>query len=157
MRRLLLLPCLFLLALAPVARGHVFEFTDTRVVLTGDGRFVAEMVADLDALALGVDPALDPGEVAAAIRALSPAEREATEARLRRFFEIRVRVRFDGQPAPFALSFPGAGEPAGGAGADELRWQGSPRGPGGGGGGPPPCARPPPPGPAPGFPRRRNP
>ncbi len=109
MRRLLLLT-LCLLATAPAARGHVFEFTDTRVALSGDGRFVVEMVADLDALALGVDPALDPGEVAAAIRALPAAEREATEARLRRFFEIRVRVRFDGEPARFTLSFPGAGK-----------------------------------------------
>ncbi|MCM2254764.1 MAG: HupE/UreJ family protein [Vicinamibacteria bacterium] len=109
MRRLSIL--LLLAALqAPAARAHVFEFTDTRVTLTGDGRFVALMVADLDALALGVDPTLDPARVAAAIRALPPAEREATAARLQRYFEIRVRVRFDGTPAPFALTFPGAGK-----------------------------------------------
>lgn len=111
MRRLAIL-LLLVASLAPAARGHVFEFSDTRMTLTGDGRFVVLMVADLDALALGVDPTLDPGEVAAAIRALPQGEREATEARLRRHFEIRVRVRFDGAPAPFTLSFPGAGQPA---------------------------------------------
>jgi HupE / UreJ protein len=86
--------------------------TDTRLVLETDGTFRADMTADIDALALGVDPvANDSAQVAAAVRALSPAEREAALARVRQFFERRVRVRFDGQAAPFFVSFPEEGHP----------------------------------------------
>jgi hypothetical protein len=100
-----------LLAAAPSqVRAHTFELTDTRLVLEQDGTFVADMTADIDALALGVDPvANDSAKVAAAVGALSPPELEAALARVRQFFERRVRIRFDGRPAPFTVSLPERG------------------------------------------------
>ena len=73
--------------------------------------FEADLVYDLDALALGVPIDADDGELAAALAALPPDELETRVARLRRLFERRVRVRFDGAPAPFAVSFPDHGTP----------------------------------------------
>jgi len=88
------------------ASAHDLSFTDTRLAIRGDGTFRAELRCDLDALALGRDPKADAREVVAAIRSLSPAERDALLGRLRDLIARRVRVRFDGTPAPFEVGFP---------------------------------------------------
>jgi HupE/UreJ protein len=71
-----------------------------------DGTFQVDLTCDLDALALGIDPKTDAREVVAAILAKSPEEREALAADLRGLLAKRVRVRFDGVPAPFEVAFP---------------------------------------------------
>ena len=43
---------------------------------------------------------------------MAPVELEARLDRLRQLFQRRVRVRFDGEPAPFEVSFPDQGTPA---------------------------------------------
>ena len=98
---------LAVLALAGVAAlAHDLSFTDTRLAIRGDGTFRADLRCDLDALALGVDPKADAREVVAAIRSRSPAERDALLDHLRELLARRVRVRFDGSPAPFEVGFP---------------------------------------------------
>jgi len=95
------------LALTRPASAHVFTFTETKIFVKTTSRvFTVEMTSDLDAMLLGADPAADPAKLAAAIRALPEAERLPLEAALERTFKTRVRVRFDGQPAPFEVSFP---------------------------------------------------
>ena len=107
------LPAVAMLALLPAAAAaHPLTFTDTTVVLQRDGTFRADLVVDLDALALGAPQSADDAELAAAVRALSPAELDEALGRLRRLFERRVRLRFDGEPAPFEVSFPDHGAPA---------------------------------------------
>ncbi|MCY4509641.1 MAG: hypothetical protein OXG35_22155, partial [Acidobacteria bacterium] len=107
------LPVTAMLALLPAAAaGHPLTFTETTVVLQRDGTFRADLVVDLDALALGAPQSADDAELAAAVRALSPAELDEALGRLRRLFERRVRLRFDGEPAPFEVSFPDHGAPA---------------------------------------------
>ena len=102
-----------MLALLPAATAaHPLTFTDTTVVLQRDGTFRADLVVDLDALALGAPQSADDAELAAAVRALSPADLDEALGRLRRLFERRVRLRFDGEPAPFEVSFPDHGTPA---------------------------------------------
>ncbi len=96
---------LLVLAAAPAA-GHNLELTDTLIVLKTDGTYQVDITCDLDALALGASPTADSAELAAALAALEPAELEARLARLRRTFERRVRVLFDGRRARPAISFP---------------------------------------------------
>ena len=111
--RRLRLPAAAMLALLPAAAAaHPLTFTDTTVALQRDGTFRADLMVDLDALALGAPQSADDAELAAAVRALSPAELDEALGRLRRLFERRVRLRFDGEPAPFEVSFPDHGAPA---------------------------------------------
>ena len=93
------------------ALAHPLSFTEVTLTLGADGAFEADLVYDLDALALGVPIDTDDAELAAALQSLSPDELETRLARLRRLFERRVRVRFDGDPAPFSVSFPDHGTP----------------------------------------------
>ncbi len=108
-----------LLAGSGAAFAHSFTLTDVVLVVRSGGQFHIDIVADLDALALGapsfVDEAvlLAPTEARHATEALaaqiiesSPEERVALEKRLRRLFETRVRVRFDGQPYRHRATFP---------------------------------------------------
>ncbi len=109
----LALPAAALFALLPVSAGaHPLTFTDTTVVLQRDGTFRADLLVDLDALALGAPQSADDAELTAAVRGLSPAELDEALGRLRRLFQRRVRLRFDGEPAPFEVSFPDHGAPA---------------------------------------------
>lgn len=97
----------FLLCAVPlVADAHPLSFTDTTVTLQADGTFQVDMVCDLDALALGLPQDTDDAQLVATLRALSPREFSELTERLRRLFVRRVRVRFDGDPAPFDVSFP---------------------------------------------------
>ena len=93
------------------ALAHPLSFTEVTLTLGADGAFEADLVYDLDALALGVPIDTDDAELAAALQSLSPDELETRLARLRRLFERRVRVRFDGDPVPFSVSFPDHGTP----------------------------------------------
>ena len=102
-------------ALAPPGVGpalaHPLAFTEVTLTLGDDGTFEADLIYDLDALALGVSLDTDDAELVAALESLPPDEFELRVARLRLLFERRVRVRFDGQPTPFEVSFPDYGTP----------------------------------------------
>lgn len=107
-------PVALVLALLSVSTpgAHPLTFTATELVVHRDGTFVVEMVSDLDALTLGAPQDSDDAELVAALRALTPGELEEHIVRLRRLFQRRVRVRFDGEPAEFDVSFPDHGTPA---------------------------------------------
>lgn len=92
--------------LVPPLRAHNLGFTETRVTFGEEGTFEIEMVADLDALALGAPQDADSEELAARLEALAPDEMDAKAAGLERFFQRRVRVRFDDRPVDFAVAFP---------------------------------------------------
>jgi hydrogenase/urease accessory protein HupE len=94
---------------APRAVAHPLSFTDVTLTLRADGGFEADLIYDLDALALGAPIDTDDSELAAALEGMSAEEFETRLARLRRLFERRVRVRFDGDPAPFTVAFPDHG------------------------------------------------
>ena len=98
-------------ALPATARGHEFSFTDVRLELRADRTFVADVGCDVDALALGVSSSADSAALAAEIEALSPAAREELVARLGTLLKRRIRVRFDGTPAPFEVTLPERGKP----------------------------------------------
>jgi hypothetical protein len=97
------------LAPAPAA-AHTFAFTEVQVTL-GASEFAVEVTCDLDALALGVDPSADSAAIAAEIASLPAAARDELAAKLVDFMTRRLRLRFDGAPAPFKVSFPDRGKP----------------------------------------------
>lgn len=105
-RRPLLASTGLLLLVTAAARAHDMAFTNSRLVVRADGTFQVDLACDLDALALGIDSKTDAREVVAAILAKSPKEREGLAADLRGLLAKRVRVRFDGVPAPFEVVFP---------------------------------------------------
>jgi hypothetical protein len=93
------------LAAAP-ATAHDLEGTTAVVMLRPDGSFWVEIEADLDALLLGAGPGHDSSALVERIATLPEAEIEERLSRLRSLFQRRVRLRFDGEPAPFEVSFP---------------------------------------------------
>jgi len=93
------------LAATPLA-AHDFRLVDALIVLRTDGQFQVDLTCDLDALALGVAWTEESAATAGALRQLAPDELRQKVASLRTFFERRVRIRFDGKPAAFAVSFP---------------------------------------------------
>jgi len=97
------------LGAAPAA-AHTFAFTEVQVTL-GAEEFTADINCDLDALALGVDPSADSAALAAEIANLPLAARDELAARLTDFMTRRLRLRFDGTPVPFTVSFPARGKP----------------------------------------------
>lgn len=107
-----LLAVLWLLLLAAPTPAHEFSFTETRLTLKANGTFQVDMTSDLDALVLGVPPSSDSAELVKVLRAMPPAEFQARREKLRDLFRRRVRVRFDGEPAPFDVAFPENGAPA---------------------------------------------
>ena len=109
-RIVLLTTVLWPIETAP-ALAHPLSFTEVTLTLRADGAFEADLIYDLDALALGVPIDTDDTELVAALERLSPVELETRLARLRRLFERRVRVRFDGDPVPFSVMFPDHGTP----------------------------------------------
>jgi hypothetical protein len=60
-----------------------------------------------------VSSSADSAELAAEIEALSPAARDELVARLAALLKRRIRVRFDGEPAPFEVALPERGKPRG--------------------------------------------
>jgi hypothetical protein len=107
--RALGLVLLLALATAP-ATPHSFTFTEVRAALVG-GAFTVDVVCDLDALALGVPSSADSAPLAAEIEAMGAEERDALARKLEDFLSRRLRVRFDGVPAPYSVAFPGRGKP----------------------------------------------
>jgi hypothetical protein len=98
-----------LAVLPATAHAHDFTFTDVRLELRGDRTWVADVGCDVDALALGVPSSADSAALAAEIEALSPAARDELVARLGSLLRRRIRVRFDGATAPFAVTLPDRG------------------------------------------------
>ena len=108
-----ILPTLLLIVCLPAGTGaHPLTATETTVRLGTDGTFQADLIVDLDALALGAPQDTDDAELVTALNALSQDEFDTRLAQLRRLFQRRVRLRFDGTPAPFEVSFPDHGTPA---------------------------------------------
>ena len=97
--------------LVSTALAHPLAFTEVTLTLGPGGAFSADIRYDLDALALGVPIDTDDAALAAALAALPPDELDERLGRLRRLFERRVRVRFDGDPVPFEVEFPDYGAP----------------------------------------------
>jgi hydrogenase/urease accessory protein HupE len=108
----LLLTLAVLVGLPASSRAHPLTFTETTIVLRPDGSFQTDLICDLDALALGAPQNADDAALVAALGALTPGELETHLDRLRQLFRRRVRVRFDGAPVPFEVSFPDVGTPA---------------------------------------------
>jgi len=102
-----------LAAFPATARAHAFTFTDVRLELRGDRTWVADIDCDVDALALGVSSSADSAALAAEIEALSPAARDELVASLASLLKRRIRVRFDGEPAPFEVALPERGKSRG--------------------------------------------
>ena len=111
-RRLPPIAVIVLVGLQAPSWAHTLTFTDTTVLLRPDGTFQADLVVDLDALALGAPQDTDDEELRSALMALSPTELAERLDRLRTLFQRRVRLRFDGEPASFEVSFPDQGTPA---------------------------------------------
>jgi hypothetical protein len=112
--RALRLGAVSILFLLTSVRGfaHDLQFTDVSLELREDGTFRADVACDLDALALGVDSGADSAVLAASIEAMPAADREELEKRLVEVLKRRIRVRFDGEPAPFEVSLPERGQAA---------------------------------------------
>ena len=102
----LLLSLALLLAGGRLALAHSFERTATTLRLDAGRNFEATLKLDLDALALGVDPSIDPEEAAKTLLAMSDADFKTAEDGLRRVLSRRLRVRVDGKPMEFEISFP---------------------------------------------------
>jgi HupE / UreJ protein len=77
--------------------------------------FGVDVSCDLDALALGVDASADSAALAAEIGAMAAPAQDELATKLTDFLTRRLRLRFDGAPAPFTVSFPERGQarPAG--------------------------------------------
>ena len=98
--------------LAVAAPAHDFQFTQVVVVLSSDGGYQADVAADVDALALGLDPSTDSAVVAQRMGALSPAELDEAMVRARAAFLGRTQLFFDGQVQRPEVEFPQHGTPA---------------------------------------------
>ena len=103
------LACLLLL---PAAQGHDFEITTAAVILDGRGGFQLDVGADVDAIALGLDPSTDSAVVAARMEALTPTELEAAAERAREALHGWVTIQFDGAEPDAEITFPHFGTPA---------------------------------------------
>jgi hypothetical protein len=111
MRSLARLLLLLTLAGWPAA-AHDFTITSTALIFDGRGGFQLDVSIDVDALALGMPLDADSAQVAAAMRALTPAELEAAIERARRELDRQVELLFDGRPAALEATFPLYGTPA---------------------------------------------
>lgn len=94
------------------APAHVFEFTQIVVVLSADGSYQIDIAADIDALALGLDPATDSALVARQISALAPAELDEAMRLARATLRQRIEIRYDGVIQQPKVDFPQHGTPA---------------------------------------------
>ncbi len=89
-----------------VVEAHTFERTTTRLRVDARRNFEATLKLDLDALALGVDPSTDPAVVARLLDEMTEEDLKKTEDGLRNLLLRRLRVKADGKPVPFEVSFP---------------------------------------------------
>ena len=102
---------LAVLAAVEPSAGHEFSLTDTLVIFKAGGTYQVDMTCDLDALALGAAPQADSAELAATLRNLAPEELTERVEKLRDYFERRIRIRFDGRPVAWTVTFPDFGTP----------------------------------------------
>ena len=93
------------------ANGHPLTFTATTLTLSTNDTFQVDLQYDLDALALGVSITTDDAVLVNTLERLSTSDFNNALDRLKRLFERRVRVRFDGTPVPFSVDFPDHGTP----------------------------------------------
>ncbi|MEE8523692.1 MAG: HupE/UreJ family protein [Thermoanaerobaculia bacterium] len=100
--------CVAPILAAAGADGHNLELTDTVIIVKTDGTYQVDMTCDLDALALGAPPGADSAELAARLNALDDGDLADRIADLARYFERRVRIRFDDRPSRPIVSFPDA-------------------------------------------------
>jgi hypothetical protein len=96
------------LTAAPAA-AHTFTITDVTAVFHPDHTYTIDVRVDVDALALGVSPALDSSIVAAELRSLSPEDVEMRVNQAKDTILHRVRVRFDGERMVSTVTFPQRG------------------------------------------------
>ena len=89
--------------------AHPLTFTNTLLSIEANNAFTASLLYDLDALALGAPLETNDADLVKVLTSLSPDEFSERIDRLRRLFKRRVRIRFDGQPQDFDVSFPDYG------------------------------------------------
>ena len=95
---------LFWLAFLPaLSFTHPLTFTETTVVIRSDNTFQADLIVARDALALGAPPDTDDATLVATLNSLASDEFDASLNQVRRLFERRVRLRFDGVPVHFRV------------------------------------------------------
>ena len=102
---------IFLQAIAFIAQAPTSAAAATVVEakLAAEGAFTVDLYADLDALLLGLSPAAPAAQRLAAMERMRAGGREGETAaieRLTEFMRRRLRVRFDGATAVFAVEFP---------------------------------------------------
>jgi hydrogenase/urease accessory protein HupE len=95
--------------MTPKTSAHPLPFMESDLILKKDGTFQVEMTCDLDALALGVSQNTEDKKLVETLEKLSPQQFEVRVERLRELFRRRVRVRFNGIPAAFNVTFPDYG------------------------------------------------
>jgi len=88
------------------ALGHNFSITRVVALVKTNGTYLVDMRVDVDALALGVSSVVPSADIAASLRALSPDELNEAVEHARNTIQHRVRIRFDGRKAIFAVVFP---------------------------------------------------
>jgi hypothetical protein len=93
------------------AQAHQFTMTEALVVFKTDGTFQIDMIADVDALALGVPDTADSAELAATLRAMTADELQERIDHAANTVSRRVRVRFDGEKSEPWITFPDYGTP----------------------------------------------
>src|SRR6187402_1146525 len=91
-----------------IAHAHTFARTLTRLQLDAARNFEVTLKLDLDALALGADPGIAPEAAAQTLLDLTDAEFKAAGDGLVSMLSRRLRVRVDGKPVPYRISFPHA-------------------------------------------------
>ena len=112
-RRLLMTRLLCALAAAACSlTAHEFTITPVTLVLTGDGRFQADVGLDADALALGLPLETDSAAVAAAMRQLTEERFEAAVMTAKTAARADVEVLFGPQRARTEVEFPHFGTAA---------------------------------------------
>ena len=103
---------LVVLAVPVSVPAHEFTITPVTLVITGDGRFQAEVGLDADALAVGLPLEADSEQVSEAMRRIPEGQFEAAVEGARSAIRHDIQVFFDAVPTPFEVSFPHHGTPA---------------------------------------------
>ena len=98
-------PCLA----TSIALAHPLLFTETTLTIRNDRTFKVDLTVDLDALALGVPQNSNDAELVAIIETMPPDKFKDLISRLTQHFKRRIRIRFDGEPNFFSVSFPDQG------------------------------------------------
>ena len=88
------------------AEAHTFARTTTTLHVDRARNFEVSLKLDLDALALGIESGTDPGVAARLLDEMSADELKKAEEGLRNLLLRRLRVRADGKPLEFQVSFP---------------------------------------------------